>query len=258
MQNSSGQRGQEHTIEIYGDFACFSRPELKIERFSYPIPTPAAARGLFEAIYFKPEFRWQITQVELLAMPSYIALRRNEVKDKASDRAITSWMKGTAEPEPLLADLTGEEGKGRTQRQTMALKNPRYRITAHIVPRSAQPVAACDAQFVRRASQGKCAYQPYLGCREFVCFFDYIPDVAAARREKPAVDYSQDLGHMLYDVWDLNAINARRDEQEHPQKKFRKTNTASVSLFKARIDHGVMDVPAYDDPRVLKTGRSTV
>ena len=258
MQLSRPTPGQQHTLELYGDFACFSRPELKIERFSYPVPTPSAARGVFEAVYFKPEFRWQITQIELLSAPSYIALRRNEVKDKASERAIGSWMKGTAEPEALFADLTGEEGKGRTQRQTMALKNPRYRITAHIVPRSAQPVAAYDAQFVRRALQGKCAYQPYLGCREFVCFFDYIADVAAARREKPAVDYSQDLGHMLYDVWDLNAINARRDEQEHPKPKLRKTNAANVSLFKARIDHGVLDVPAYDDPRVLKTGRSAV
>ena len=73
-----------HVLEVWGDFACFSRPDLKVERYSYPLPTPSAARGVFEAIYFKPEFYWQVTRIETLTPPSYIALRRNEVKDKAS------------------------------------------------------------------------------------------------------------------------------------------------------------------------------
>src|SRR5690554_5162966 len=69
-----------HMLDVRGDFACFARPELAVERYSYPCPTPSAARGIFEAIYFKPQFRWQVTQIELLSPPSYIALRRNEVK----------------------------------------------------------------------------------------------------------------------------------------------------------------------------------
>lgn len=246
---------QLHTLEVRSDFACFSRPEMKVERFSYPCPTPSAARGVFEAIYFKPAFRWQVTQIELLDPPAYIALRRNEVKDKASERSITSWIKGKSEPEPLFADLTGEESKGRTQRQTMALRNPRYRLTAFIVPRGDEPVATYDAQFVRRASQGKVFAQPYLGCKEFVCFFDYIADVDTARREKPAAKYSQDLGFMVYDVFDLDAVNHNRADQENPKAKPRKINQAHVSLFKAVIKDGVLDVPAYGSDAVLKPGR---
>ena len=119
-----------HVLEVWGDFACFSRPEMKVERFSYPIMTPSAARGIFDAIYFKrTEFRWQIRRIEVLSPPTFIPLRRNEVKDKAPERAIQQWMSGKAPPEPLWADGTSEElgtdMKGRTQRQTMALKNVR-------------------------------------------------------------------------------------------------------------------------------------
>ncbi|MCX5867695.1 MAG: CRISPR-associated protein Cas5, partial [Proteobacteria bacterium] len=93
---------RDQVLEVWGDFACFTRPELKVERFSYPIITPSAARGIYDAIYSKPnrdptkaEFHWQITKIELLAPISYIALRRNEVKDKAhSDQTIARWMRG--------------------------------------------------------------------------------------------------------------------------------------------------------------------
>ena len=95
-----------HTLEVWGDLACFTRPELKVERFSYPVITPSAARGIFDAIYWdgkreqqgrasvmRPYFYWQITRIEVLEMPRYIALRRNEVKDKApADRTIKAWL----------------------------------------------------------------------------------------------------------------------------------------------------------------------
>ena len=123
-----------HVLEIWGDFACFSRPDLKVERYSYPLPTPSATRGVFEAIYFKPEFYWQVTRIETLTAPSYIALRRNEVKDKASVPAINAWISGKSPPEPILADAN-EEAKGRTQRQMIALRSPRFRISARMVPR---------------------------------------------------------------------------------------------------------------------------
>ena len=244
-----------HTLEVWSDFACFSRPELKVERFSYPCPTPSAARGVFEAIYYKPAFRWQVTRIELLSLPSYMALRRNEVKDKASAAAIGKWMKGTEEPEPLWADAdkscTGTDMKGRTQRQTMALCNPRFRLSAKIIPRehASQPAAAYNAQFVRRASQGKCAYQPYLGCKEFVSFFRLIKD---ASTEPAPADYNQSLGMMLYDVFDLTATNATVEQQEHPDKKKRLTNKASVAMFKADIVHGVLEVPDYSSDKVLR------
>src|SRR5436305_2429072 len=126
-------------LEVWGDFACFSRPELKVERFSYSVITPSAARGVFDAVFAKPEeFRWQIREVEVLERPSYIALRRNEVKEKVNVAAVLDWMAGRREPEPLWADgdrdSTGTDEKGRTQRQTMALKNVRYRLHAEIRP----------------------------------------------------------------------------------------------------------------------------
>ncbi len=126
-------------LEAWGEFACFSRPELKVERFSYPVITPSAARGIFDAIYAKPaEFRWQILEIEVLRPVSYIALRRNEVKEKANVNAIFDWMTAKQEPEPIWADgdrdLLGTDEKGRTQRQTMALKDVRYRLHAEIRP----------------------------------------------------------------------------------------------------------------------------
>ncbi len=233
---------ERHTLEVWGDFACFTRPEMKVERYSYPCPSPSAARGIFEAIYFKPRFRWQVDRIEILSKIAYIGLRRNEVKEKISEAAVKRWMRGTAEPEPILADadadITGSPGKGRTQRQTMALRNPRFRITAHIVPRPGyeNEQAAFDAQFVRRASQGKCFYQPALGCREFAAFFKWIANDAAT---PPPQDYNEDLGWMVYDVFDLDRLN---DNMARP----------FISLFHAKVEHGVLEVPPYDSPEVRK------
>lgn len=238
-------RGKTHCLEVWGDFACFTRPEMKVERYSYPVITPSAARGIFDAIYWKKsyDFYWQIEKVEVLAPPRYIALQRNEVKDKApSERTILAWRDGKAEIEPLWADgdryLLGSDQKGRTQRQTMALKGVRYRLYAHLRCRGKESEARTyDAQFERRASQGKCFYQPYLGCREFPAYFDLL-DQATSRVS--AFPLTLDLGWMLYDVFDLGRAN---DSDAN----------ANISLFQARVINGVMDVPAFDDPAVKKT-----
>ncbi|MBX3417659.1 MAG: type I-C CRISPR-associated protein Cas5 [Pirellulaceae bacterium] len=243
-----------HILEVWGDFACFSRPELAVERYSYPCPTPSATRGVFEAIYFKPEFYWQVTRIELLNSPNYIALRRNEVKDKISESAVKKWINGTTEVEPLFADadksMTGTDQKGRTQRQTMALKTPHYRLHAQIVPRSGNEseLNAYNSQFVRRASQGKCFQQPYLGCREFIAFFRLIENAA---NEPKSCDYSQDLGFMLYDVFDIRSNNheIRYGGKEDNWKQMRPT----VSIFKARIESGVLDVPPIGSDKILKS-----
>jgi len=240
---------RDHILETRGDFACFSRPELAVERYSYPCPTPSAARGVFEAIYFKPQFYWQITRIEILSPPSYIALRRNEVKDKISEAVVKKWMKGQ-QPEPLYADadksMTGTDQKGRTQRQTMALRSPHFRIHAQIVPRkgSESEQTAFDNQFVRRASQGKCFHQPSFGCREFVAFFRLIKDVT---QEPPACRYSQDLGFMLYDVFDLSVNNHETFVRDWKQVK------PSVSVFAAAIHEGVLEVPPITSDAVLKS-----
>lgn len=240
-----------HTLEVWGDFACFTRPELKVERFSYPVITPSAARGIFDAIYWdgrretqgkktviRPYFYWQITQIELLEFPRYIALRRNEVKGIGPGASkLNKWMAGET-PEPLWAD-GDDESTGRTQRQTMALKNVRYRITARIEPRAAfrNDLAGLNAQFERRAKHGKCFQQPYFGCREFPAFFEHLPKEAPRRN---AVPLDQHLGFMLYDVFDLAG-------EETSDKA-----TSSVSVFDATISKGIMEVPPFHSDLVRK------
>jgi CRISPR-associated protein Cas5d len=250
-----------HVLEVRGDFACFSRPEMKVERFSYPCPTPSAARGIFEAIYFKPAFFWQVTQIEILNSPSLIALRRNEVKDKVNERSVQQWMAGKSEVEPIWADASGDDFKGRTQRQTMALKNPKYRLSARIVPRpgyEAQQRAA-DEQFIRRASQGKCFYQPCLGCREFVAFFRYIKSLD---NEPKPCGFSQDLGWMLYDVFDLRENNHAKivvnngDGQCERKANGWKDVKPSIAVFRAKVENGVLTVPPFDSDDVKKTNSS--
>jgi CRISPR-associated protein Cas5, subtype I-C/DVULG len=231
----------EHVIEVWGELACFTRPELKVERFSYPVITPSAARGIFEAIFAKPsrdgkqaQFRWQVTLVEILRPPKYIALRRNEVKDKVSVANIRKWMRGDEPVQPIYADgdrdLLGSDAKGRTQRQTMALKNVRYRLHARIVPWPGRESLqqSLDAQFRRRAAQGKCFYQPYFGCREFPAYFELVE--ADAPLPADAWRGDLDIGLMVYDVFDLS-----RPGTCHSAPR--------VSLFRARVERGRMIVP---------------
>jgi len=232
------------TLLVWGDFACFTRPEAKGERFSYPVITPSAARGVFDAIFVKPpEFRWQITRIEVLRPPAFIALRRNEVKEKANVHAVARWMAGKEDPEPIWADgdreLTRSDEKGRTQRQTLALRDPRFRISARIVPWPGHEgrVVSLERQFERRARQGKCFHQPYLGCREFPAYFELLEE--GSESNEALADLDLDLGYMVYDVFDLSRPGSPDDR-------------AAISLFPARVEAGVMEVPAWDDPAVLK------
>jgi CRISPR-associated protein Cas5d len=247
-----------HTLEVWGDFACFTRPEMKVERFSYPVITPSAARGIFDAIYWdgkregttmRPYFHWQVTRIEVMESPRFIALRRNEVKDTVPGMAtLNKWMSGKEPPEPLWADggkeELGTDQKGRTQRQTMALKNVRYRLTAKIVPKLAfsQDYGKFNASFERRAKQGKCFQQPYFGCREFPAFFEYVEASGANARPPSALD--RHLGFMLYDVFDL-----RKEAVKDNDKPF-------ITLFDAHIHNGVLEVPPFDSAEVKKPGRS--
>lgn len=242
---------QEHVLEVWGDFACFSRPEMAVERYSYPLPTPSAARAVFEAVYHKPEFFWQIVRLEMLSMPALIALRRNEVKDKLNPAAVQKWIDGKSPPEPLWADgdqsLLGTDMKGRTQRQTIALRNPRFRLTARIVPHPGKESRqrGYDEQFVRRASRGKCFAQPYLGCREFVAFFRHV---ATLEGEPAPVAFTQDLGWMLYDTYDFRRYwdESQRGQDEHRHAP------PFISVFEAFVKHGVLEVPPFDSDKVHK------
>jgi len=239
---------KDQVLEVWGEFACFTRPELKVERFSYPVITPSAARGIYDAIYCKPhrdgkhaEFRWQITRIEVLAPPSYIALRRNEVKDKGpSDGTVRRWMSGEKEPEPIWADGSEDAAKGRTQRQTMALKNVRYRLHATVRPWPdfADRLQGMEAQFRRRAGAGKCIYQPYFGCREFPAYFELVEPGADV---EPPISWNADIGPMLYDVFDLSRPGTA-------------TDPVRVSLFDAAVKGGILEVPDFRSDAVLKPG----
>lgn len=211
----------EISIEVWGDFACFTPPYAKVERLTYPFPTPSACRGILSAIYSKPvEFYWQIRRIEILNPIQYISFKRNEVKTRVSNKII----------------YTDEE---RTQRQTVALKNVRYRITATICPR--QEFTGREQQLYdqayRRIRNGKCYYQPSLGLREFVAYFEESDGV------REATDVNMDVGLMVYDIFDLHDYEVRKKAK------------SQLSLFHAVAEHGVIEVPAYDSPEVLKGGR---
>jgi CRISPR-associated protein Cas5d len=199
--------------------------------------TPSAARAVYEAIYWKSQFRWQVTRIEVLSQPRYIALRRNEVKGKVpSDRTIGQWRSGKAEPQPLWAD-GDDEATGRTQRQTMALKGVKYRLHAVVQPwpEHADNLPAFEAQFRRRAQRGQCIYQPYLGCREFPAYFRLVEE----DNKEPPVTLNMDLGLMLYDVFDLSRPGQCED-------------APAISVFHGNVVAGVLNVPDYSNDAVLK------
>lgn len=226
------------SIEVWGNLACFTRPELKVERFSYPIITPSSARGILDAIYPKPrEFRWQLRKIEMLAPINYIALRRNEVKHVVSVSEVLKRKNETSQRCRLDGDRlpSTSDPKERTQRQTMALRNVHYRIHAEILPWPGFEMRQriYEEQFRSRLEKGKCVYQPYFGCREFSAYF------SPARNSTPPVDYTLDIGIMLYDVFDL----------ARPQTS---ASEPAVSVFRAVILNGVLDVPLYSSENVLK------
>lgn len=235
---------KDQALDVWGNLACFTRPEMKVERFSYPVITPSAARGIYDAIYCKPkEFRWQITKIEIFKPPSYIALRRNEVKEKISQKAVLRYMGGEA-PKPIFADAT-DDSKGRTQRQTMALKNVAYRLHAkvHPWPGFENRLQGLENQFRRRASHGKCIYQPFLGCREFPAWFDLVePDAPPV--EPIAVDMDN-LGWVLYDVFDLSRPF---DPATWKENNF----NLAISLFQPKVTAGVMAIPDFASDKVAK------
>nr|MBC8517606.1 type I-C CRISPR-associated protein Cas5 [Euryarchaeota archaeon] len=221
-------------LEVWGDYACFTRPELKVERFSYPVITPSAARGIFDSIYLKPSsFRWSIQGVEVLSPLQFIPLRRNEVKSKLpSARTIKKWMYGKGAVSPLVAD------EDRTQRQTIALRNVKYRIHGKIVPWNGKEAntKGMESQFRRRAARGQCIFQPYLGCREFPAYFRLIEN---GQEEDAPVALNMEIGCMVYDVFDLSKRGTSLDKP-------------SVSLFEATIRDGTLLIPDYHSEAVLK------
>jgi len=202
------------SIKVWGEFACFTRPEMKVERVSYPVMTPSAARGLLEAIFWKPEFDYRILAIHVLQPIRYFSILRNEVNSRQSERAAGSWQR----------EGGGYEASGdRAQRHTLALRDVAYLITAQIQLRphaDADPAKYRD-QLRRRVREGRCFATPFLGCREFTCAFG-----EPSGDEQP-IDLSDDLGPMLLD------LDYAPDRSGRGRPRF----------FNARLERGVLHVP---------------
>ncbi len=173
----------EIELEIWGDLACFTRPELKAERVTYDVPTPSALRGILDAIYSRPaSFYWQINRIEVLRPIRHFQLVRNEVSQKAGRISFSATDEGI-----------------RLQRSTVALRDVHYRVAASLRLREGCTVSAeaLYAQARRRIQGGKCYYQPSLGCREFVAYF------SESDEDSLPIPEDRDLGLMVYDVFDI-------------------------------------------------------
>ncbi|MCS6803301.1 MAG: type I-C CRISPR-associated protein Cas5c [Chloroflexota bacterium] len=211
----SDSRHPPLAVKVWGEFACFTRPEMKVERVSYPVMTPSAARGVLEAIFWKPEFVWRVEEIWVLKEVRWFSIRRNEVNSRASHRSAQRWER---EGGGYFAD------EDRAQRHTLALRDVAYVISAQVEPKSgrAEDEAKFRDQFRRRVAEGRCFFQPYLGCREFAAFFGPpSPD------DRP-IDWTEDLGLMLRDL------------------EYREDGSGTPRFFRARLEQGVLRVPAEE------------
>lgn len=182
-------------LHVWGDFACFTRPEMKVERVSYDVITPSAARGIVEAIYWKPEIRWHITRLHVLKPIRFTSLRRNEVGSKIP-------VKGAAGVSAAIKKGTGKLGiyveDDRQQRAATILRDVAYVIEARFDLLQEKDVPGKHLAVIeRRARNGQCFHRPYLGTREFDCHFEWIDTVP---KSDLAGEGQRDLGYMLDDL----------------------------------------------------------
>ncbi len=223
-------------LRTWGDLACFTRPEMKVERVSYAAITPSAARGLLEAILYKPQFRWCVQRIAVKKPIRFLAFRRNEVKSRLSPR----------NPATLFAD------EDRTQRNTLALRAVEYVIEASLhltplagLPRRVQPDPEDQgddapvkylAMFQRRAEKGQCFAQPCFGCREFPAHFELTD--ASAMQGGAGMNPDTDLGLMLYDVFTLDVPKDQSPGKvEKPEPH--------MTFFPARLKDGIVNIPDW-------------
>ena len=181
-------------LHVWGEYACFTRPEMKVERVSYDVMTPSAARGILEAIHWKPQIRWCVDRIHVLRPIRFQNIRRNEVASKIpADNVRRAMRAGNLEALRLLVD------EDRQQRATLALREVAYVIDAHFEMTAAgenDPPAKHQDVFRRRARTGQCFHQPYFGAREFPAHFELVEDLPSSTLDTP----DRDLGWMLYDI----------------------------------------------------------
>lgn len=198
------------TLRVWGDFACFTRPEMKVERVSYPVMTPSAARGILEAVFWEPQMFYLIDSIGVVKRGRWVSFRRNEVTKVISLDSAKTWMKEPEKTTPIQAGGGADDG---TQRNMLALQDVEYLITAEVctTPLADRPEDRREkylAEIERRARAGKCFHRPGLGMREFAADFEWEDDADAAfqRRQtelgQTASQFNEDLGLMLYDVFD--------------------------------------------------------
>ncbi|NLF01139.1 MAG: type I-C CRISPR-associated protein Cas5 [Anaerolineales bacterium] len=206
------------SVRVWGEYACFTRPDMKVERVSYAVPTPSGARGILEAIFWKPEFRWVVQETRVHRSIGYASFLRNEVKRKVSYRSAQRW---ESTSEAFSADSTDM----RTQRHTLALADVAYTILAQVEVREGvhENPAKYRDQFRRRVKRGQCHTQPYLGCREFAAYF------GPADPDEGTIGECMDLGPMLYDL-------------DYSQEA-----RAAPVFFPARLERGVVRYPAPEE-----------
>ena len=209
-------------LEVAGPFACFTRPEMKVERVSYDVITPSAARAVFESILWKPAIRWQVRRIEVLRPIRFINLRRNEVSAVVSTRNVQQAMNAGS---GQLALYIEDE---RQQRAGYFLRDVAYRVHADLslMPGCTEPLMKYTEMFARRARKGQCVNQPYLGCREFAAQFRLVE---ADTERAPALTETRPLGWMLHDLDFRNPAD--------PQPRF----------FNAQLIDGVVEVPPFEE-----------
>ena len=222
---------KEYGLEIWGEYACFTRPELKVERMSYDVITPSAARNIFQAIFWKPAIEWEITRIEVVNPIKWLSIRRNEVG------AIGA---GSTNAKPIIAT------EKRQQKNTLMLRDVKYRIYAKLVyipPQKRKNEKARKAgsdenpkkyqeMFERRASSGQFFTAPYLGTRECSAYFKLLDDNAKGGDD--LLKETRDLGLMLYDM------------------DFSNPKNIMPMFFMAKMENGIIDVPAKDSEEILR------
>ncbi|MFA6887532.1 MAG: type I-C CRISPR-associated protein Cas5c [Fermentimonas sp.] len=205
-------------LKIWGDYACFTRPEFKVERVSYDIITPSAARNILQSIYWKPAIEWVIDRIYVLKPIQFDNIRRNERAGKISVSKIKSAMNGKD------TTLYQDQSSAAVQRASLVLKNVCYVIEAHFnLTSRAGPTDTEEKHYniaFRRMKNGQCFNTPYLGCREFSAYFELIDNIDTVKDE--IIPETKDLGFMLYDI----------DFKHNMQPCF----------FRANMVNGVIDV----------------
>jgi CRISPR-associated protein Cas5d len=237
-------------IKVWGDYACFTRPEFKVERVSYPVITPAAARGILEAIYWKPQIRYCIRRIGILELGTQTTFLRNEISSRQSETPKNS--------SPAEHYLVVE--KERQQRTSLVLQNVSYRIDAWVELRNGEANIGKHLDCLRRrVERGQCYHTPYLGCREFAAHFERADD----GRDQPDPNLDLPIGTMLFDTAYIedeewyrqnkdNHIEFWRHDQDHEPRIAK--GFAKHVLFDAQVEKGWLIVPAekYEELRRLE------